>query len=58
MRLLMHVITKCASGVMFDIYVELPRGNTIWLIQSNPANDGSDRQCAIHAAGTVRSARE
>ena len=28
-----------ANGVMFNIYVEPPRGETIWLIQTNPANN-------------------
>ena len=28
-----------ATGVMFNIYVEPPRGDTIWMIQSNPANN-------------------
>jgi len=28
-----------ANGVMFNIYVEPPRGDTIWMIQSNPVNN-------------------
>ena len=28
-----------ASGVMFNIYVEPPRGDTILMIQTNPANN-------------------
>jgi len=28
-----------ANGVMFNIYVEPPRGDTIWMLQSNPANN-------------------
>src|ERR1700675_1954175 len=28
-----------ANGVMFNIYVEPPRGDTIWMIQTNPANN-------------------
>ena len=28
-----------ANGVMFNIYVEPPRGDTIWMIQTTPANN-------------------
>jgi hypothetical protein len=28
-----------ATGVMFNIYLEPPRGDTIWLIQTNPVNN-------------------
>jgi len=27
------------TGVMFNIYVEPPRGDTIWMIQTNPLNN-------------------
>jgi hypothetical protein len=28
-----------ANNVMFNIYVDPPQGNTIWMIQTNPANN-------------------
>ena len=28
-----------ANGAMFNIYVQPPRGDTIWMIQTNPANN-------------------
>ena len=28
-----------ANGVKFNIYVEPPKGDTIWMIQTNPANN-------------------